>query len=151
MNLFFRPISLPAGLRALVSLRLLAIFLPAIAVGAIAAAPASALVVEVGGAKFGVQRHSAPASLFAGEGLQPATFANAGGSPVLHQSSTYAIYWDPDYLYLDPWTEVIDQFFQNMSSASGSLASVFAVDTQYTDATNRPASYQLGISWLLSR
>ncbi len=142
MSLFSRPISLPAGLRALVPLRLLALFAPALAVWAIAATPASALVVEVGGAKFGVQRHSAPASLFENEGLQPGTFANAGGNPVLHQSSTYAVFWDPDYLYLDPWTEVIDQFFQNMSSASGSLASVFAVDTQYTDRTNKPAFYK---------
>jgi hypothetical protein len=37
---------------------------------------------------------------------------------------------------------VIDQFFQNMSMASGSLASVFAVDTQYTDKTNQPAFYR---------
>lgn len=105
-----------------------------------AATPASALVVEVGGTKFGVQRHSAPASLFAGENLEPATFANKTAAPVLHQSSTYAIFWDPDYRYLDPWTEVVDQFFQNMSSAGGSLASVFAVDTQYTDKTDRPAN-----------
>lgn len=108
-----------------------------------AAPPASALVVEVGGTKFGVQRHSAPAvNLFEGEKLEPATFADVGGSPVLHQSSTYVIYWDPDYRYLDPWTEVIDHFFQNVGSASGSLESVFAVDTQYTDKTNKPAFYR---------
>ena len=109
---------------------------------AIAAAPAGARVIEVGGTKFGVQRHSAPATLFENEGLEPLTFANAAANPVLHQSSTYAIYWDPDYRYLDPWTEVIDQFFQNMGSASGSLESVFAVDTQYTDKSDKPAYYR---------
>ncbi len=106
------------------------------------AAPASARVVVVGGAKFGVQRHSAPARLFENEELEPRTFANAGGNPVLHQDSTYAIFWDPTYHYLDPWVEVIDQFFQNMTTANGSLASVFAVDTQYTDKTNQPAFYR---------
>ncbi|HEY2283660.1 MAG TPA: PKD domain-containing protein [Solirubrobacteraceae bacterium] len=37
---------------------------------------------------------------------------------------------------------MIDQFFQNVSSASGALESVFAVDTQYTDKTNEPAFYR---------
>jgi hypothetical protein len=142
VKLSFRPPPLPASLQPVSPCRLLALFAPALVALAIAAAPASALVVEVGGTKFGVQRHSAPGSLFENEGLQPGTFANAGGSPVLHQSSTYAIYWDPDYRYLDPWTEIIDHFFQNASSASGSLESVFAVDTQYTDKTNEPAFYR---------
>ncbi len=105
-------------------------------------ASAGAHVVGVGGAKFGVQAHSAPAHLFEGEDQDWETFANPTGSPVLHQNSIYAIFWDPDYHYLDPWTEVIDQFFQNMSSASGNLASVFAVDTQYTDKTNKPAFFK---------
>src|SRR5580698_5166215 len=91
----------------------------------VVAPPASAHVVEVGGTKFGVQRHNGETL---GEvGAQPETFANTVGAPVLHQNSTYAIYWDPDFHYLDPWTEVIDQFFQNMSSASGALDTVFAV------------------------
>jgi hypothetical protein len=127
------------------STRLLALVAPvlvALSALAVVATPASARVVEVGGTKFGVQRHSAPANLFENEGLQPETFANTTGAPVLHQNSTYAIYWDPDFHYLDPWTEVIDQFFQNMSSASGALDTVFAVDTQYTDSTNKPAYYR---------
>jgi PKD domain len=133
---------LPGALRSFFVLRFTLLCAPILAALALGTAPASALVVEVGGTKFGVQRHSAPASLFAGEGLQPATFANAGGDPVVHQNSTYAIFWDPDYRYLDPWTEVIDQFFQNMSTASGALESVFAVDTQYTDKTDKPAYYR---------
>jgi PKD domain len=120
----------------------IALVVSALATLAFVPAPAQARVVEVGGTKFGVQRHSAPASLFENEELEPQTFANGNGSPVLHQNSTYAIFWDPDYRYLDPWVEVIDQFFQNMGTASGSLESVFAVDTQYTDKTNKPAVYR---------
>jgi hypothetical protein len=135
-----------AGLRSAVlrtfALGLLTLLAPTLAVLGILASPASAHVSEVGGTKFGVQRHSAPASLFEGEELEPATFANKAADPVLHQNSTYVVYWDPDYRYLDPWTEVIDQFFQNMSTASGQLASVFAVDTQYTDKTNKPAFFK---------
>jgi hypothetical protein len=121
---------------------LLVLLVPVLLALAIMACPAGARVIEVGGAKFGVQRHSAPARLFENEEDRPETFANIGGAPVLHQSSTYAIFWDPDYRYLDPWTEVIDHFFQNVSSASGDLESVFAVDTQYTDKTNKPAYYR---------
>ena len=141
MRLSSRPLPLPTGLRSVSAYRLLALLAPALAALAITA-PAGARVVEVGGTKFGVQRHSAPRNLFENEELEPWTFASTGASPVVHQNSTYAIYWDPDYRYLDPWTEVIDQFFQNMGSASGSLASVFAVDTQYTDRTNKPAYYR---------
>jgi hypothetical protein len=143
---FIRSLPRLAGLRSVVvrsfPLRLLALFVPTLAALAVVAVPASARVFEVGGTKFGVQIHSAPAKLFENEELEPLTFANASGSPVLHQNSTYAIFWDPDYRYLDPWTEVIDQFFQNMSTASGQLASVFAVDTQYTDKTNKPAYFK---------
>lgn len=120
----------------------LAALAAAVLLAAVPPAPAGARVVEVGAVKLGVQRHSAPASLFEKEELSWNTFANSSGGPVLHHSSIYAIFWDPDYRYLDPWTEVIDQFFQNMSSASGSLQSVFAVDSQYTDKTNQPASYK---------
>ena len=130
---------LPSGTsRSFFLLRFSLLFAPVLAALAFVTAPASAHVVEVGGTKFGVQRHSE--TLFE-PAAEPQTFANASGNPVLHQSSTYAIFWDPDYRYLDPWTEVIDQFFQNMGTASGSLASVFAVDTQYTDRTDKPAYY----------
>jgi hypothetical protein len=80
-------------------------------------------------------------SLLDGVGAGPESFANLSGDPVLPANKTYAIYWDPTYHYHNDWEEVIDKFFQNMGSASGSLASVFAVDTQYTDAANQHAAY----------
>ena len=36
---------------------------------------------------------------------------------------------------------MIDNFFHNLGAASGSLASVYAVDAQYTDAANQHADY----------
>ncbi len=101
---------------------------------------------EVPGTTVGLQPRSM--SLLDGVGAEPESFANSSGDPVLSSNKTYAIYWDPTSIYWDPtyhyhndWEGVIDKFFQNMGSASGSLASVFAVDTQYTDAANQHAAY----------
>jgi len=68
-----------------------------------------------------------------------ATFTSTG-APVLHSANTYEIYWDPQAYYHGYWEEAIDGFMANMGNASGSLADVFATDTQYTDSTNTPAT-----------
>jgi hypothetical protein len=102
------------------------------------AAPAGAIVTTVG-AKVGLQPRST--SLFVGAGAGPESFANPSGGPVLASNKTYAIYWDPTDHYHGDWQGVIDGFFHNMGAASGSLASVFSVDTQYTDAVNQHAAY----------
>jgi PKD domain len=56
------------------------------------------------------------------------------GGPVLHSSVAYTIYWDPVGTYRGDWKEVINEYFKNVGTASGSLEDVFAVDGQYTDA-----------------
>ena len=56
------------------------------------------------------------------------------GGPVLHSSVAYTIYWDPVGTYRGDWKEVINEYFKNVGSASGSLEDVFAVDGQYTDS-----------------
>ncbi len=60
--------------------------------------------------------------------------------PVLHSAATYVIYWDPQDYYHGDWQGLIDGFMANVGSADGELSSVFAVDSQYTDKTNQPAS-----------
>jgi PKD domain len=115
------------------------------------AAPALALVTEVAGPRVGLQPRNV-ASVIDGplqenafnvvtENPLPESFANASGNPVLHASNTYAIYWDPTDHYHGDWQHVIDGFFHAVGASSGSLASVFAVDTQYTDTSNKPAYY----------
>jgi hypothetical protein len=104
------------------------------------AAPAGAFVTEIGATKVGLQKHNGTTLLEAGE--EPANFANPSGSPVLHSNNTYAIYWDPTDHYHGDWQHLVNTFFENLGTASGSLASVFAVDTQYTDKTNLPAAYR---------
>jgi hypothetical protein len=104
------------------------------------AAPAGAFVTGIGATKVGLQKHNGTTLLEAGE--EPANFANPSGSPVLHSNNTYAIYWDPTDHYHGDWQHLVNTFFENLGTASGSLANVFAVDTQYTDKTNFPAAYR---------
>jgi hypothetical protein len=104
--------------------------------------PAGALVREVGGASFGLQPRNAE-SFLDGNGEVGAGFNNSLGHPVLHSTRAYAIYWDPTDHYHGDWQNVIDNFLHNASAASGSLASVFAVEAQYTDLSNKPAANSL--------
>lgn len=104
-------------------------------------ASAGAHVSEaVPGTTVGLQPRST--ALRDGAGTEPKRFANGNGAPVLPSNKTYAIYWDPTDNYHGDWQTLIDTFFHNMGAASGSLASVFAVDAQYTDAANRHAAYK---------
>jgi hypothetical protein len=60
----------------------------------------------------------------------------------VHNTNTYTIFWDPTNNYHSDWQHLIDGFMTNAGSASGSLSNVFAVDAQYTDRSNTPASYK---------
>ncbi len=68
-------------------------------------------------------------------------FANTGEGAVLHGAQTYVIYWDPTDSYHGDWQNLIDTFMHAMGVDSGSLGNVFAVDEQYSDRSNQPASY----------
>lgn len=133
----------------------------ALAVGAslllalLCAAPAGALVTEVGGRSVGLQPRE-EAFVWDGtifdEGVKGspffenetvASFNNPAGHPVVHSSRIYLIYWDPSDRYHGDWQTVIDGYMHNVNDDSGSLNSVYAVDTQYTDTTNKPAAYNV--------
>lgn len=134
------------------------LLLALVALGALAlipaTAPAGAVVTEASGVKVGLQQPNI--LLFPGfnplESLKepfykedpafPETFANASGSPVLASNRTYAIYWDPTDHYHGDWQHLIDTFFQEMGTESGSGENVFSVDTQYTDKANQHANYR---------
>ena len=114
-----------------------------------AAAPAGAVVTEVGSTGVGLQPRDT--NLTEGQFSQqlgevvfnPAeSFDNAAGNPVLHSTNTYAVYWDPTAHYHGDWQHLINGFLRDTGTASGSLSSVFAVDTQYTDRSNVPATAQ---------
>jgi hypothetical protein len=94
-----------------------------------AAAPAGAVRTSEG---FGIQRRREPL-------VNTKSPLQYHGGPVLHDSEAYAIYWDPEGLYEPEWERSVDEYFQNVGSASGSLENVFALDAQYTDTTGRAA------------
>ena len=120
---------------------LYALLLAALAL-AIAAAPASAVVTEVGGAEAGVQPREAE-RVPDGNGAFGASLNNVGGNPVLHANGTYSIFWDPTDNYHSDWMNLINSFFHDFGSESSpqNVRTVFSVDTQYTDRSNQPASY----------
>ncbi len=106
----------------------------------IATAPAGAVVVkEVGEPTVGLQPRNAES--FFESTPTAASFNNSEGNPVLHKNETYAIYWDPTDHYHGDWQHLIDTFFQGLGADSGSTGTVFAVDSQYTDKSDLPASY----------
>jgi hypothetical protein len=121
------------------------------------APPARAVVAEVGGTKVGLQAvnqtswvqglrevsfNETTEKFTESANLGPESFRNPVGYPVVHGANTYAIYWDPTARYNPDWQHLINTFMQSVGAASGSLASVFAVDTQYTDYSNKPAYNQ---------
>jgi hypothetical protein len=138
--MFARLLSTPAQLRATVTRKwMLAAAFAAVVVGALSlAAPAGAVVTTVEGTTVGVQPRISEAYV---EGGAPKTYANPSGNPVLHATNVYTVYWDPTDHYWSEWQSAIDEYFQNAGTASGDLQSVFAVDTQYTDKSNLPATY----------
>jgi hypothetical protein len=126
------------------ALRLATILVAALAVGpALAPAPAGAVVTKVESTTVGLQPRSTSLPLWLFEHPPgQVEFVNPTGNPVVGASDTYAIYWDPTDHYHGDWQHLIDTFFRSMGASSGSLASVFAVDAQYTDAANRHALYK---------
>jgi hypothetical protein len=142
---FIRSFSKLAGLRPALPHRRALILgaLLSLSLGA-TTAPAGAVVVPVntgsGTTAFGLQPREG-ASISEGTPTAP-SFNNPAGSTVLHASDTYAVYWDPTDHYHGDWQHLINTFFQGLGGESGSLSNVFAVDAQYTDASNLPAAYR---------
>jgi PKD domain len=121
-----RPRALAALLGACASIALL---LPA---------QAGAIVTTISGVTVGVAPRIS--SSYPKE-RSPTSYSNSSGNPVLHGEGVYAIYWDPDDEYWSEWQAQIDGYLHNAGAASGSLSGVFAVDSQYDDKSNKPASY----------
>jgi PKD domain len=125
--------------------RFLSVFGVLAVAGAVAAAPAGAIVTTVvtgnGPVTAGVQPRNAEYG-FDGGALTSSSFNNPLGNAVVHSNGTYLIYWDPTDHYHGEWQQLIDGFMANVSTQSGALDNVFAVDGQYTDKSNQHAAYE---------
>ncbi|HXB15006.1 MAG TPA: PKD domain-containing protein [Solirubrobacteraceae bacterium] len=102
------------------------------------AAPASALVKTFGATTVGLQPRN-NGTMHEGS---PASFGNEAGHVVLHGTSYYSVYWDPEDLFHThhEWLVKIDHFMQQMGAASGSLGTIYSELTQYRDRTNTGSS-----------
>jgi hypothetical protein len=98
------------------------------------ASPAGAVVTPVvGGHQYGAEPQSeAPP---AAAPFSPLAYENG---PVVHNSAPYAIYWDPKSVYGE-WEGLVSGFVEGVGNASGSLKNVFAVASQYHDASGSAA------------
>jgi hypothetical protein len=124
------------GLRRLI---LASGFVTSVCVALLTAAPAGAVVATVGGTKVGLQPRNVAS---ANDGAVSGEFRDLGGGPILPSTNTFVVYWDPAARLHGNWEHIVDVFMQGMGAESGTLGSVFAVDSQYTDPANRNASYQ---------
>lgn len=103
----------------------------------LAAAPAGAVVTTVGGRQFGVQPETAAPLT---EIAEPLSYENG---PVVHNSTSYALYWDPRSGEMTgEWQRTISGFLANAGADSGALSNDFAVITQYHDTTGAKAAYE---------
>jgi hypothetical protein len=104
----------------------------------LAAAPAGAVVTEIGSTKVGLQPRNGTELGTPGE--EPNTFANENGNVVLHGNvGDYAIYWDPEDQFTHEWLVNLDGFFRSLGEAG--LATPFGVLAQYRDRSNAVAPF----------
>jgi hypothetical protein len=111
---------------------------------ALTATPAAAIVTTVESTTVGVQPRLNSNYNWSkdADGGEPKTYANPSGNPVLHGAGVYAVYWDPTDHYWSEWQNAIDGYLQNSAASSGTADTVFSVESQYTDKSNHPASYE---------
>jgi hypothetical protein len=116
----------------------LAAALAAALVGLLAFAPhAGAVVTSVGGHQYGVQSETAAPLT---EIAEPLSYGNG---PVVHNSASYALYWDHHSGEITgEWQRIISGFLADAGADSGALGNDFAVITQYHDTTGAKAAYE---------
>jgi hypothetical protein len=128
------PQSAPARVRTL------AMALGAIAAMLIVAAPAHAVVAEVGGVKAGLQPRSV---VLGAKPSETKTFANESGNVVLHGTGDYLIYWDPNKQLKHEWIVNLDTFFHAVGAlGEAGLATPFSAIGQYHDRSNVNAPFE---------
>jgi hypothetical protein len=116
-----------------------------IAIGAVFAAPASAVVTETPGGKW--------LSYMPLNGQGPANnspFAANGnldynGGPVMPSMQQYAIFWGPPGSFPPGYETAIGTYMQNLAADSGRATNTTSVGAQYTDSTDGRANYSVSV------
>jgi hypothetical protein len=108
--------------------------------GVVPAVPRGAPQKPPSGGPLGVMLPSAGQAAPSAPPFPTAPLVYLGG-PVLHQNTTYAIYWIPKGFKVDSsYVSTINGFFSNVAAASRSTTNVYSTDTQYFDSSG-PADY----------
>jgi hypothetical protein len=98
---------------------------------------AGAVTTTVGAKQYGVQPE------VEGELTEISEPLSYGNGPVVHNSASYALYWDHrSGEYTGEWQTLISNFLENTGASSGALNNDFAVITQYHDTTGAKAAYE---------
>jgi PKD domain len=125
----------------------------------VGAAPARAVVAELGGHGYGITlRHGvdpaalgqssvgargAPSSQGARRFDEPpfggTELENLEEGPVMHSATTHIVYWDPGGQFTSTTKAIVDGFFTDVAGDSGLPTNVFAIAGQYTDKTGNAA------------
>lgn len=125
----------------------------ALAVVCTFASSAEAVVVHVGNGQRagitpvrGINPASIPDTVVAGRATSSSPFSSNGnvdyhGGPVLHSSTPYLIFWDPDHEFTSADKALFERYFTDVAADSGKSSDVFGVIRQYTDASGF-ADYQ---------
>ena len=62
------------------------------------------------------------------------------GGPVMHSDANYSVYWEPGgFVTSSSYKNVIDGYFTNVGTASGSSGNDYSVATQYSDGAGKIA------------
>jgi hypothetical protein len=127
---------------------------------AFSAAPAGAMVAELGGHGYGITLRQgvnqvalaqsslaarrtpssrAGARRFDEPPLGGTRLENLENGPVMHSATTHVVYWDPTGQFTSTTKGIINGFFGGVAADSGLPTNVFAIAGQYTDATGNAA------------
>jgi hypothetical protein len=88
--------------------------------------------------------HRPTASQFANTRFASGSNLVYHSGPVMHTSTTHAIYWDPSGSTMSgSYQPLLNQFLTDVGLASGSASNVYATDTQYYDGSG-PIAYSSG-------
>jgi hypothetical protein len=84
-------------------------------------------------------------------GLSAGSNMTYHGGPVMHSNNTYAIYWSTsNHSIPTTYESLINQFFADVATDSGTFNNVYSSDVQYTDTTPANAAYnsRFAASWV---
>lgn len=125
---------------------MLGVLLMALTALTVCAAPAAAVVTNIGGSRVSYLPLNEPAA--AGTAPIHATITEGEppliyhGGPVMHSQTAYAIFWAPSgFSFPAGYETAITDYLKNVAADSGKSTDVYSVSAQYADESGLHATY----------